>query len=157
MTRVLLLVSTGILFTILGCSGNSEKAVSKSAPAVVKASVAPASTSPAAVPAPTLSVPSVGQTKQQAWRSDNVKDGTESAGAGSAAGEVLAGATDAFTTAGALFETAFSEFPEQPKIVNSMPVDTNKRTLVILVSSQTVRRLSKAQCFKFEVLCANLE
>src|SRR5437764_1182450 len=79
MTRVLLLVSTGILFTILGCSGNSEKAVSKSAPAVVKASVAPASTSPAVEPAPALSVPSVGQTKQQAWRSENVKDGVGNA------------------------------------------------------------------------------
>ena len=79
MKRVLLLVSTGILFTILGCSGNSEKAVSKSAPAVVKASVAPASTSPAVEPAPALSVPSVGQTKQQAWRSENVKDGVGNA------------------------------------------------------------------------------
>src|SRR5439155_1489385 len=157
MTRVLLLVSTGILFTILGCSGNSEKAVSKSAPAVVKASVAPASTSPAAEPAPALSVPSLTLSDRQACCFVCPTDGTESVGAGTAAGEVLAGATDAFTTAGALFETAFSEFPEQPKIVNSMPVDTNKRTLVILVSSQTVRRLSKAQCFKFEVLCANLE
>jgi hypothetical protein len=74
MKKVALLVSTGILFTILGCSGNSQKAVSKSAPAVVQASVAPASTSPAVDPAAALPLPSIGQTKQQAWRSENVKD-----------------------------------------------------------------------------------
>jgi hypothetical protein len=74
MKKVLLLMSTGILFTILGCSGNSQKAVSKSAPAVVQASVAPASTSPILEPVAALPVPSVGQANQQAWRSENVKD-----------------------------------------------------------------------------------
>jgi hypothetical protein len=57
-----------------GCSGNSQQAVSKSAPAVVQASVATASTSPFVEPAAALPVPSVGQANQQAWRSENVKD-----------------------------------------------------------------------------------
>jgi len=74
MKTVFLLVSTGILLVILGCSGNSQKAVSKSVPAVVHASAAPAGTSPAVEPAATLPLPSLGQTKQQAWRSENVKD-----------------------------------------------------------------------------------
>jgi hypothetical protein len=74
MKTVFLLVSTGILLVILGCSGNSQKAVSESVPAVVHASAAPAGTSPAAEPAATLPLPSLGQTKQQAWRSENVKD-----------------------------------------------------------------------------------
>ena len=74
MNKVFLLMSTGILFTTLGCSGNSQEAFSKSAPAVVQASVAPASTSPVVDPAAALPVPSVGKANQQAWRSENVKD-----------------------------------------------------------------------------------
>ena len=74
MKKVFLLVSTSILFPILGCSGNSQKAASKSAPAVVHASVAPAGTSLVADPAAALPVPSVGKANQQAWRSENVKD-----------------------------------------------------------------------------------
>ena len=74
MKKVLLFVSTGALFTILGCSGNSQKAVSKSAPAVVQASAAPASTSPVVEPAAALPVPSVGHMNQQAWLSENVND-----------------------------------------------------------------------------------
>jgi len=74
MKKVFLLVSTSILFTILGCSGNSQKAASKSAPAVVHASVAPAGTSLVVDPADALPVPSVGKANQQAWRSENVKD-----------------------------------------------------------------------------------
>lgn len=75
MKKVFLLVSTGILFTTLGCSGNSQEAVSKSAPAVVQASAAPASTSPVVEdPAAALPVPSVGRANQQAWRSESVKD-----------------------------------------------------------------------------------
>jgi hypothetical protein len=74
MKNVILFVSAGILFTILGCSGNSQKAVSKSAPAVVRASVAPASTPPLVEPATALPVPPVGKANQQAWRSENVKD-----------------------------------------------------------------------------------
>ena len=74
MKKVLLLVSTSILFPILGCSGNSQKAASQSAPAVVHASVAPAGTSLVVDPAAALPVPSVGKANQQAWRSENVKD-----------------------------------------------------------------------------------
>jgi hypothetical protein len=74
MKKVLLLLSTGILLTILGCSENSEKAVSKSAPAVVHASAAPTNTSPVVEPAPVLPLPSVVHTNQQAWRSENVKE-----------------------------------------------------------------------------------
>ena len=70
MKKVFLLVSTSILFTIWGCSGNSQK----SAPAVVHASVAPAGTSLVVDPAAALPVPSVGKANQQAWRSENVKD-----------------------------------------------------------------------------------
>jgi hypothetical protein len=74
MKKVFLSVSTGILFTILGCSGNSQKDVSKSTPAVVQASVVPTSTSPVAEPTAALPVPSVGQANQQSWHSENVKD-----------------------------------------------------------------------------------
>jgi hypothetical protein len=74
MNKAFLLVPTGILFIILGCSGNSQKAVSKSAPAVVQASAVPASTSPAVDPAAALPVPSVGQANQPAWRPEIVKD-----------------------------------------------------------------------------------
>ena len=74
MKKVFLLMFTGVLFTILGCSGNSQKAVSKSAPTVVQASAAPASTSPVVEPAAALPVPSVGHMNQQAWHSENVND-----------------------------------------------------------------------------------
>jgi hypothetical protein len=74
MKKVFLLVSTGILFTIFGCSGNSQKDASKSAPTVVQAATAPASTSPIAEPEAVLSIPSVRQANQQTWRSENVKD-----------------------------------------------------------------------------------
>ena len=74
MKKVFLLVSTGILFTILGCSGNSQKAVSKSAPAVVQSSTVPARTSPAVDPAAALPVPSLGLANQQAWSSEKVSD-----------------------------------------------------------------------------------
>jgi hypothetical protein len=74
MKKVLLLVSTGVLFTNLGCSGNSQRAVSKSAPTVVQASAAPASTSSAAEPAAALPIPSVEHMNQQAWHSENVND-----------------------------------------------------------------------------------
>jgi len=74
MKKVFLLLATSILSIILGCSGNSQKTVSKSAAAVVQASVAPASTFSVAEPATVLPVPSVGQANRQAWRSENVKD-----------------------------------------------------------------------------------
>ena len=76
MKKVFLLASTGILFTILGCSRNSQEAASKSAPAVVQASAStvPARTSSAVDPAAALPVPSLGQANQQTWSSENVND-----------------------------------------------------------------------------------
>jgi hypothetical protein len=74
MNKVFLLMSTGILFTTLGCSGNPREAFSKSTPPMVQASVAPASTSPVVDPVAALPVPSVGKANRQAWRSENVKD-----------------------------------------------------------------------------------
>jgi hypothetical protein len=74
MKKVFLLVSTGVLFTILGCSGNSQKAVSKSAPTAVRASAAPASTPPIVEPATALPIPSVEYMNPPAWRTENVKD-----------------------------------------------------------------------------------
>ena len=74
MKKVFLLVLTGILFTILGCSGNSQEATSKSAPAVVQASTVPARTSSAVDPAVALPVPSLGQANQQVWSSEKVND-----------------------------------------------------------------------------------
>ena len=73
MNKLLFLVSTGILLTILGCSGNSHEAVSRSAPAVAQASVTPASISPVVEPAAALPVPSVRQANQRAWRSESVE------------------------------------------------------------------------------------
>ena len=74
MKKVFVLVLTGILFPILGCSGDSQKTVLRSTPAVVQASTAAANTSPVTQPAAALPVPSVGKVNQPAWRSENVKD-----------------------------------------------------------------------------------
>jgi hypothetical protein len=74
MKKVFLFASTGILFTILGCSGNSQGAASKSAPAVVQASTLPARTSSAVDLAVALPVPSLGQAYQQVWSSEKVND-----------------------------------------------------------------------------------
>jgi hypothetical protein len=71
MKRVIWLVSTGILFTILGCSGNSQKATYSTKPGVVLASSAPATSSEATAAIP---VPLVEKLNQQAWRSENIKD-----------------------------------------------------------------------------------
>ena len=74
MKKVFLLVSTGVLFTILGCSENSQKAVSNSAPTAVRTSAAPASTPPIVEPAAALPIPSVEHMNPPAWRTENVKD-----------------------------------------------------------------------------------
>jgi hypothetical protein len=74
MKKVFLLLSAGVLAAILGCSGNSQKSVSQSAPTVVQAAAAPASASPAAAPEAPLPVPSVGPANQKSWRSEIVKD-----------------------------------------------------------------------------------
>jgi hypothetical protein len=73
MKKVFSLYSAGVLFAILGCSGNSPKSVSQSARGVVHAA-APASTSLVAGPEAALPVPSVGPENHQAWRSKTVKD-----------------------------------------------------------------------------------
>jgi hypothetical protein len=75
MKKVFLFVSTGFLFTILGCSGNSQRVVSKNTSSVVHASTAPPSTFPAVEPAASLPVPSVGMANPQTWRVEDVKDG----------------------------------------------------------------------------------
>jgi len=74
MKKVFLLVSTGIVFTFSGCSGNSQKSVLGSTPTVVQASAPPTNTSPVVEPAAALPVPSVGTVNRQAWRSENVRD-----------------------------------------------------------------------------------
>jgi hypothetical protein len=74
MKKTFLLMTAAILFTILGCSGNSQNGVSNSATPVVQPSVAPASASPVSEPAPVLPVPSVRAAHQQTWRSENVRD-----------------------------------------------------------------------------------
>jgi hypothetical protein len=72
MKKALLLMSTAILLTILGCSGNSQKLVSERTPSVVHASTP--STSPVVEAAASLPVPSAEPAKQQAWRTEKVKD-----------------------------------------------------------------------------------
>ena len=74
MKKLFLLVSTGALATILGCSGSSQKGTSNNALSVVHASGAPTSASPVAEPAAALPVPSVVSATQQTWRSENVRD-----------------------------------------------------------------------------------
>jgi hypothetical protein len=74
MKELFLLMSAGVLFTVLGCSKNSQKTVSQSALSVVHASPAPAGAPPVAEPAAALPVPSVAPMKQQTWRSENVRD-----------------------------------------------------------------------------------
>lgn len=76
MKNVLALASTALLCTIWGCSRDSQKAVSTSAPAVAQASAVPAAAnpSPAAEPEAALPVPSIEQASHQAWHTENVKD-----------------------------------------------------------------------------------
>ena len=74
MRKVFLLVSTGVLFTVSACSGNSQKTASKNAPAVVQASTATANASVAAKPGSALPVPSIRQANPEAWQYENVRD-----------------------------------------------------------------------------------
>jgi hypothetical protein len=74
MKKTFLLLSTGILFTILGCSGISQKGVSERAAAVAPAGAAEASPSPAVERAAALPIPLVERANQQAWRAENVKE-----------------------------------------------------------------------------------
>jgi hypothetical protein len=79
MKKLFIVVSTGTLFAIIGCSGSSQKAVMTGAPEVVHASELPARTSAALTPVAPLPVPSVERTSPQSWRSENVKDNFGSA------------------------------------------------------------------------------
>jgi hypothetical protein len=74
MKKAFLLLSTGILITILGCSGISQKGVSERAAAVAPTAAAAANPSPAAEPAAAFPIPSVEHSNQQAWRGENVKE-----------------------------------------------------------------------------------
>src|SRR5215469_13133412 len=75
MKKVVLLTSTGVLFSILGCSGNSQKAVSKGALPVVHASTAPANaSSPATASVTPLPEVSARQSSRHTWHSEDVKD-----------------------------------------------------------------------------------
>ena len=74
MKKVFLLVSPGIVLTILGCSADSQKTALRSTPPVVQASTTTANTSPLTEPAASLPAPSVGNANQQAWHSKNVRD-----------------------------------------------------------------------------------
>jgi|SRR6516162_1517119 len=75
MKKVALLVSTGMLFLISGCSTNSQKSTSNGAPTVVQASIASVGTSPSAEPAAPLPVLATGPANPQAWRSEIFDDG----------------------------------------------------------------------------------
>jgi hypothetical protein len=69
-----LLLSTGILFTISGCSEESQKNVLSRTPDVVQASVARINTPPLVTQAVSLPALAVGQANQQVWRAGEFKD-----------------------------------------------------------------------------------
>jgi len=74
MKKVSLLASTAILLTILGCSGESQRSISRSEAAAVQASAATNSPSPAVeVSAAQLPVPAVRYSNQQSWQCERVK------------------------------------------------------------------------------------
>ena len=71
MRKFSFLVIISLLFMILGCSGNSQKAISKGALPVVQASAAPANASPSVAALPEVSA---GPSNHQIWHSANFKD-----------------------------------------------------------------------------------
>jgi len=73
--KVFFLVSTGILFTTLGCSGRSQQVVVNSAPTVPLAPSAPASAPAVTEQAVALPVLATGRAVQKAWSLENVKNG----------------------------------------------------------------------------------
>jgi hypothetical protein len=74
MNKVFLLVSAGVLFTVLGCSGKPQNTASKSPSlAVVQASPAAADPSPAVEPLAALPDVSVGSS-HEVWHSEHIKD-----------------------------------------------------------------------------------
>jgi hypothetical protein len=74
-----LLLSTGILFTISGCSEESQKNVLSRTPDVVQASVARINTPPLVTQAVSLPALAVGQANQQVWRAAEIKESLGSA------------------------------------------------------------------------------
>lgn len=74
MKKVSACMSTGILFAIIGCSGDSQKTASNTAVPVAPASVAAASTTSVKEAAAPLPVPSLGQVNHHVWLSESVKD-----------------------------------------------------------------------------------
>ena len=72
MKKVFLFVSIGVLFTVLGCSGNSQNPGAAALP-VVQASPAPANPSPTAEPVAALPAVSV-ESNHRHWHSEIVKD-----------------------------------------------------------------------------------
>jgi hypothetical protein len=75
MKKVSLLLSTGVLLSISGCSADSQKTVSKNPPPIVSASAAPTTPSPAVQPsAAQLPIPSVKNVNHSSWQAENVKD-----------------------------------------------------------------------------------
>jgi hypothetical protein len=74
MKKVSACMSTGILFAIIGCSGDSEKTASNTVVPVAPVSVAATSTTPLEEAAAPLPVPSLGQVNHHVWRSEYVKD-----------------------------------------------------------------------------------
>ena len=60
----------------------------------------------------------------------------------------VAGAADARATDGEFFDMFFCESAEQPKIVNRMPADANKETMLIVDYSQSVGRRSNGCVLK---------
>lgn len=74
MRKVFLLGSAGVLLTIMGCSGNSQQAVSSSAAAVAQASVTPSSPSLAVAPPSAVPLPLAGPGKQPTWHAETVND-----------------------------------------------------------------------------------
>jgi hypothetical protein len=74
MKKLFLFVPVGVLFTVLGCSGNSQNTVSKASTLpVVQASPAPANPSPAAEPVAALPAVSLASNHQR-WHSEILKD-----------------------------------------------------------------------------------
>ena len=80
MRKVILSVSTGVLFTISGCSGKSQNTAFKASPTlpVVQASSAPANPSPVSEPLAALPSVSAGS-NHTGWHAEIVKDAFGSA------------------------------------------------------------------------------
>jgi len=75
MNKVLLLVSTGVLATVLGCSGKSQNTASKT-PSLPVVEASPATANPSPAPASVAAMPGVSAgSNHEVWHSKTVKDG----------------------------------------------------------------------------------